>query len=94
MRAEIKQLMCDIVVYIAIAQDDVEMNWLVYEIKLGTSIVSVQLTVSSIFKCVYIKLLYYYKDMYVFSVFVDDCKLIFVYQIIYSLARTVCIHLY
>ena len=37
---EIKQLMCDIAVYITKAQDNAEMGWLVYEIKLGTSIVS------------------------------------------------------
>ena len=39
-RAEIKQLMCNIVACIATTQDNVEMDWLVYEIKLGTSIVS------------------------------------------------------
>ena len=32
--------MCDIVVCIAKAQDNAEMDWLVYEIKLGASIVS------------------------------------------------------
>ena len=31
--------MCDIAVCIAKAQDNAEMDWLVYEIKLGTSIV-------------------------------------------------------
>ena len=39
-RAEIKHLMCDIAVCIAKAQDDAEMDWHVYEIKLGTSTVS------------------------------------------------------
>ena len=38
-RAEIKQLMCDIEVCIAKAQDDAEMDWHAYEIKLGTSTV-------------------------------------------------------
>ena len=36
----IKQLMCDIAVCIAKAQDNAEMDRLVYEIKLGASIVS------------------------------------------------------
>ena len=39
-RAEIKQLMCDIEVCIAKAQDNAEMGWHAYEIKLGTSTVS------------------------------------------------------
>ena len=39
-RAEIKQLMCDIAVCQAKAQDDAEMDWHVYEIKLGISTVS------------------------------------------------------
>ena len=39
-RAEIKQLMYDIAVCIAKNQDNAEMDWLAYETKLGTSIVS------------------------------------------------------
>ena len=39
-RAEIKQLMCDIAVCIAKAHDNSEMDWHPYEIKLGTSTVS------------------------------------------------------
>ena len=39
-RAEMKQLVCDIAVCIAKAQDNAEMDWLVDEIKLRMSIVS------------------------------------------------------
>ena len=39
-RAEIKQLMCDIAISIAKAKDNTEMDWHVYEIKLGTLTVS------------------------------------------------------
>ena len=96
-RAEIKQRMCDIAVCIAKAQDNAEMDWLVYEIKLGTSIVSlftVYCKFDSLNMHVYITILCSYDHVYVFSVFVGDCKLIFVHLIIYSLARTVCIHFY
>ena len=42
-RAEINQLMCDIAVCIAKAQDNAEMDWHAYEIKLGTSTVSLSI---------------------------------------------------
>ena len=42
----------------------------------------------------YIAILCSYDNVYVFSVFVGDCKLIVVHLIIYSLAKTVCIHFY
>ena len=82
--------MCDIAVCIAKAQDYAEMHWLVYEIKLGTSIVSSS-TVYCKLDSLYRVCIVFYKHVYVFSVFVGDCKLIFVHLIIYSLARTVCI---
>ena len=81
-RAEIKQLMCDIAVCIAKVQDNAEMDWLVYiyEIKLGTSFVSLS-TVYCKFDFLYMCAVFY-KHVYVFSVFVGDCKLIFVHLII------------
>ena len=60
-RAEIKQLVCDIAVSIAKAQDSAEMDWLVYEIKLGTSTVSLS--------TVYRK----FDFLYVYSVFTSMC---------------------
>ena len=42
-RVAIKQPMCDIAVCIAKAPDDAEMDWHVYEIKLGTSTVSLSI---------------------------------------------------
>ena len=61
-RAEIIQLMCDIAVCIAKAQDNAEMDSLVYEIKLGTSTVSLS--------TVYCKFDFY---MCVYSVFTSMC---------------------
>ena len=96
-RVEMKHLMCDIVVCIATTQDNAEMNCLAYEIKLGTSIVSLS-TVCCKFDSLNMCILQYCVIMtmcsYVFSVFVGDCNLIIVHLIIYSLARTVCIHFY
>ena len=60
-RAEIKQLMCDIAVCIAKAQDNAEMDWLVYEIKLGTSTVSL----STVYRN--------FDFLYVYSVFTSMC---------------------
>ena len=79
-RAEIKQLMCDIAVCIAKAHDNAEMDWHPYEIKLGTSTVSLS-TVYCKFDLLYICTVFY-KHVYMFSVFVGDCKLIFVHLII------------
>ena len=45
--------MCDIVVYIVKAQDDAEMDWHVYEIKLGTSTVSLSKVYCKFDFCVY-----------------------------------------
>ena len=56
-----KQLMCDIAVCIAKAQDVAEMDWDVYEIKPGTSTVSLS--------TVYCKLDF----LYVYSVFTSMC---------------------
>ena len=69
--------MCDIAVCIAKAQDNAEIDWHAYEIKLGTSTVSLS-TVYCKFDFLYM----FYKHVYVFSVFVGDCKLIFVHLII------------
>ena len=86
-RAEIKQLMCDIVVCIAKALDNAEMDWLAYEIKLGTSTVSlstVYCKFDSLNMHVHITMLCSYDHVYMFSVFVGDSKLIIVHLIIYS----------
>ena len=64
-RAEIKQLMCDIAVCIAKAQDDAEMDWHVYEIKVGTSTVSLS--------TVYCK----FDLLYVYIVFLQACVCVF-----------------
>ena len=52
-RAEIKQLMCDIAVCIAKAQDNAEMDWHAYEIKLRTSTVSLSVSLISYIQYVY-----------------------------------------
>ena len=79
-KAEIKQLMRNIAVCIAKAQDNAEMDWHAYEIKLGTSTVSLS-TVYCKFDFLYMCTVFY-KHVYMFSVFVGDCKLIFVHLII------------
>ena len=70
------------------------MDWLVYEIKLGTSIVSLS-AVYCKFNSLNMCILQYcvIMTMCVFSVFVGDCKLMIVHLITYSLARTVCRHI-
>ena len=70
--------MCDIAV--CIAHDNAEMDWYPYEIKLGTSTVSLS-TVYCKFDFLYMCTVCY-KHVYMFSVFVGDCKLIFVHLII------------
>ena len=81
--------MCNIVVCIATTQNNAEMDWLVYEIKLGTLIVSLS-TVYCKFDSLNMCILQYCVLMMCFG----DCKLIIVHLIIYSLAKTMCIHFY
>ena len=85
--------MCDIAVCIAKVQDNAEMDCLVYEIKLGTSTVSLSIVYCKFeFLCVYS--VFTSMCMCFLSLYVGDCKLILVHLIIYSLARKVCIHFY
>ena len=69
------------------------MDWLAYEITLGTLFVSLSIVYCK-FDSLNVCVLCFYKHVYVFSVFVGDCKMIFVHLIIYTLAKTVCIQFY